>query len=921
VIVRFQKTSIIYLLLASICFSFQIVENLTQIPILTPSFAERQIAKLRLDNGLEAYLISDPHMAQSAAALSVEVGFWNDLEQYPGIAHFVEHMLFMGSSAYPQENEYTAFIRDQGGSDNAFTSADRTLYVFSVNNNAMPEALDRFAHFFIDPLFSPSSMSREIHAIDEEYALIKEKEYWRKWMVFKETGNAHHPNASFSVGNYQTLKDMPQSTLLEWYQKYYSARYMHLALISPLPLDTLIELVDHSFSAITNSTTPLSHCTDEICSIDQKGAMIYVDSDDPDPQLELIWEIPLNDQVNEISKVIALALEHPLKKSLSHVLKEASLAKDLTLSLSSVSKNHFLFTIQIDLTELGLTKIDQIIFHCFQALSEIKTSSIPRYLYDEMTHLNRISYQYPSRYNAFDTVLFHADNLIQEKLETYPEQTLLFSEYNSEKIQEFVKKLEPDTCIYMVIGDFHLGENLKKEKWIGVPYELRPIDPDTMTLWKEAMPHPNITYPPPNPYLSTPLLTPSESETPIHIINNDSQGLFYFQQDNHYLVPQAASIFNFYSPLFNKNAQSQMLLSLFIQAFDEETADLCYLASRAGISSLFLPKSASLYMRVHGYSDQFPLFLKQIIAKLTTTSCSQEEFEKYRESLLTILYRTSSPIEEAKLLFYTYLFPTDYTLDEKIEALEEISYEEFLFFLKNIFISSYVEGLLYGNLTLSAADSLWQELKHELPTSTHPFYKPKAKHPLIPENKMTIIEIEMEEEGNAALLALYQGKFSLESRSSQQILSLAIQEAFFDTLRTKQQTGYEVHSWNERIEEDLFQFFSVTSNHYTPKDLLKRFEQFIQNYKESLAATIPPSRFDTLRYSLIASLKAPAENLKKQAQELHYLATRRKGNFKWYLECIEALEKLTYNQFLTFATETLSKELPRIAVLVNSSEQ
>ena len=65
--------------------SFQMIEDTMTIPILTPSMNERKIAKLRLDNGLEAYLISDPHTSDSAAALSVEVGSWHDPEDYPGM--------------------------------------------------------------------------------------------------------------------------------------------------------------------------------------------------------------------------------------------------------------------------------------------------------------------------------------------------------------------------------------------------------------------------------------------------------------------------------------------------------------------------------------------------------------------------------------------------------------------------------------------------------------------------------------------------------------------------------------------------------------------------------------------------------------------------------------------------------------------
>ena len=55
---------------------------------------------------------------------------------------------------YPTEDEYSKFISDRGGHTNAFTSAEDTVYHFDANAGALPEALDRFAQFFIAPLIS-----------------------------------------------------------------------------------------------------------------------------------------------------------------------------------------------------------------------------------------------------------------------------------------------------------------------------------------------------------------------------------------------------------------------------------------------------------------------------------------------------------------------------------------------------------------------------------------------------------------------------------------------------------------------------------------------------------------------------------------------------------------------------------------------
>src|SRR5262245_874764 len=68
--------------------------NASHISILTPSLAKQETFKMRLKNGLEAYLISDPDATEAGAVLTVRVGNWDDPAQFPGLAHLLEHMLF-----------------------------------------------------------------------------------------------------------------------------------------------------------------------------------------------------------------------------------------------------------------------------------------------------------------------------------------------------------------------------------------------------------------------------------------------------------------------------------------------------------------------------------------------------------------------------------------------------------------------------------------------------------------------------------------------------------------------------------------------------------------------------------------------------------------------------------------------------------
>ena len=73
-------------------------------------------------------LISDPTTDKAAAALDVYVGSYQNPIERQGLAHFLEHMLFLGTKQYPQPGAYQTFISEHGGSYNASTGFEHTNY-------------------------------------------------------------------------------------------------------------------------------------------------------------------------------------------------------------------------------------------------------------------------------------------------------------------------------------------------------------------------------------------------------------------------------------------------------------------------------------------------------------------------------------------------------------------------------------------------------------------------------------------------------------------------------------------------------------------------------------------------------------------------------------------------------------------------
>ena len=82
---------------------------------------------------------SSSGLKKSAAGLCVSAGSFSDPADMPGLAHFLEHMVFMGSEKYPDENSFDDFIQRTGGTDNAHTDCETTVFYFETQRKSFRE--------------------------------------------------------------------------------------------------------------------------------------------------------------------------------------------------------------------------------------------------------------------------------------------------------------------------------------------------------------------------------------------------------------------------------------------------------------------------------------------------------------------------------------------------------------------------------------------------------------------------------------------------------------------------------------------------------------------------------------------------------------------------------------------------------------
>jgi|SRR5579862_215377 len=909
--------------------AYQVVANQATLPILTPALEDRKVEKLILNNGLHVYLISDPGTEQSAAGIAVESGSWDDPKEYPGMAHFLEHMLFMGTGAYPQEFEYMQFIFDHGGKVNAYTASDRTVYMFSVNNDAFEPTFDRFSHFFIDPLLAQHCIARELHAVDQEHSKNIEHDGWRQYMIFKETGNPLHPNSGFSTGNAKTLSGIPQEALKRWYESHYSANRMHLTVQTPLPLDKMKDLAIAAFSQVRSFAVAQKQIPSEFTSSRQRGHMFFIKPVKEIKQLSLSWEVSsefARDIDRQAPELIAYALNREGEESLIHLLKEEKIAEGMHASCDRFSKDAVLFTIDIGLTDKGLSHIDQTVQHVFEALARLKEEGYPRYLFEEMQTISTLNYQYQSRDDAFKTIIDIVSAMPYEDLATFPQKTNIPSQFDPAFLSDFLETLKSSTCLYSVLADPEKTRVFpnKKEKWMNAEYAIKKISSPSLTAWDNVSLHPHIQLPSPNPYLPTNIalidtpLSVHDTQSPL-LLRNDEKGKVYYIQDTRYKVPEVSCIFTFKSPLIDNSSRSQVLLDLYTHALKEKLSPSFSYAAAAGLRGSLGPDRLSLKLIIEGFNDKAPLLMQTIFQEMQKIKCTREEFDVYKTSFAEDYHNTSKELPVMQAIHQlNNLIQNMPTNAEKAEGIQTISYEEFNEFASLLFKCAYTQALLYGNISEEGARALDLAFSSHFNAGAYPVEKhPREQILLLSDlNRPRKISQSTERQGNGVLLLLQEGPFSFEKRGIQQILGTALQDGFFDTLRTKQQTAYFAKAWNSEEQRQLLQYFAVQSSTHSASDLLARFELFLEEYDKNLNERVSKQRFESLRENLITLIAMPPENMSLMAMQLNKFAFDYE-DFLWVDKRIESLKELQYENFCQVAHSLLSRSNSRrLAVLM-----
>ncbi|GBB83220.1 hypothetical protein RclHR1_00100024 [Rhizophagus clarus] len=898
------------------------------VPIEKSDNDDRSYRLIRLSNELEALLIHDAKTDKSSAALDVHVGNLCDPDNLFGLAHFCEHLLFMGSEKYPKENEYSDYLSKHSGYSNAYTSSDCTNYYFEVGPDFLEGALDRFAQFFIAPLFDPSCTDREIRAVDSENKKNLQSDDWRCYQLEKSLSNPDHPYSHFGTGNLTTLKENPikqglniRDELLKFHDKYYSANIMKLVVLGKDPLDQLSKWVIEKFSSVKNKSIPVPTFDGHPLTKNELLRQVFVKPVKDIRHLELTFPFPDQSLLFRVQpgRYLSHMIGHEGVGSILSLLKKKGWANYLSAGPIHGGIGFEFFKISIDLTESGLENREKVILHVFQYIEMLKQAGVQEWSFREVEKLNEISFRFMEKSSPSQYV-----SRLSSTIQTpYPREWVLsgpflIREYDQKLIEESLEWLRPDNFLLELVSQSFIGLN-QKEQWYGTEYKVEPISDGLIQALNNIELNPELKMTLPNEFIPTNFETfKTEVATPAkrpNLIKNTATSRLWHKKDDTFWVPKANIYFLLKSPHAYVTPSHSVKARLYVDLIKDALTEYSYNAEIAGLSYELYTQSNGLLLIIDGYSDKMQVLLEKILLKMKNFEVNPERFSLVKEYLQRD-YKNSlldSPHQHSSYYSLYLIQERLWSHEEKLEILDDIKFEDIKMFYPELLNQLYIESLIHGNILKDDAIKMIQKVEEILqPKVLSPSQLIGNRSVVIPQGKRFIYQRNVfdTENINSAIDYYIQvdNITDRELRARVSLLSQIADEPCFNQLRTKEQLGYLVFSGTRRHASTIG-FRIIVQSEKDTAHLENRIEVFLNNLQKIIEEMSEQEYQKQVQSLIVKKLETP----KNLGQETHrYWTHVSSGYYEFDRDDtdVEEIRKITKQDFLEFYKKFISPNSP-----------
>ncbi len=874
----------------------------------------REYRHLVLENGLRVLLCSEPDSSIAGAAVAVDAGHYDDPPSRPGLAHYVEHLLFLGSEKYPEESGFQRVVKASGGSSNGETRSDCTVYMFEVPQGAFEAPLDRMAQFFIAPRFDLTAAERELTAIENEFERHRDDDFARRQFVSLELYDPGSPASRFPIGNRATLAGTTRDEVVAFHQARYSADHMAVALYGPQSLDRLETLARAGFSTVPRRAVAARPAAPNV--LPAKDACRFAQIIASGEQSRLFLEFPIGATRQYVdskpAELVATLFTAPGPGSLLDRLRAEGLGLWCNASVEHQSADHSSLCLWIPLTAAGRAHPERVLQLVFARCERLRNTPFSSTFFEEQFFLTAKKEAYMPETGALERIATLATNALHHPLELAEWAPLLWHEPDDEPYQQVLAALRPANALVSLVAPGVPAD--RKEHYYGFDYSyaeltgeaLQPITPTAADIAASLLPEPN-------PFIDG--LSTLADKRPTCLIDEPGLTLHHLPVTNP-RRPLVAYRFVIHPGTGTLNPQQlcrlvlyQGLMTLRFPAHDQALA--------AGITCELTFTADGLVVSVSGFSGGTERFLEQLFARLAQPTVEPAAFAELREHLenmaqdanraeaLDLVHmRCAGLVNDPGILIADLATPARRTTRDEVLAVP-----------RTLFGRCHIEALACGNVYPDEAARLARLLRDQFRARpAAPKKVVRSRFLQLPAGATVVDAATVPGSNSAVRLAYLNGADTHELRAALAVAGRFIEGDFFAELRTRQQLGYRVATGVASEPRFLGLIGDVQSAEHASDLLRERVEAYFNDLPRRWA-TVTPEQFETLRAGARSSFESKSVDLAKTAEKFWDLAYSHNHDWDRDSKIIAALDALTPERVGQILTELVAPATRRLVVV------
>ncbi|MCK7458192.1 insulinase family protein [Idiomarina aminovorans] len=835
---------------------------------------KRDYQQLTLKNQLNVLLVNSPDSPKAAASVAVNAGHFDDPVHTQGLAHFLEHMLFLGSKSFPEPAAFGHFLNLNGGQHNAWTGTEFSNFHFDCNANALPRALEFFSAILKEPLLSDNWIDKERQSIESEFRLKQNDELRRLYQVHKVTANPGHPFTQFSVGNLKTLNDDEHGSLRtklkNFFDEHYVAQRMRLVLAGPQSIEELSGLARQHFAQIKQECRSKTSIKSPLYLTPQKGVWIKVKP--IKVAYRLIVTLPLPsidaDYPHKTTSFIAHLLGYEGPGSLFNALRSKGWVNSLSAGGGISGSNFKDFNINLQLTESGRHKVEQVVQWIFAYIRKVEAEGIDDWRYKERRITTEMSFLYQE-----PTPVGELANQLSVNAFHYKMEDALYGDYRMDSLNHsYAKQLlqqmtaenaritlvAPDVAATQTAPIYHTN------------YDLEVINSRQHQKFKSLPKGFNCELPKPNRFLNSrfdPLPLEAGGSIP-QLIEDSSQLQLWHLQDRDFRVPKGHIYLSLKLPAVTNSAFNFAIARLWSELMIDALNDDLYDAEVAGLHFNIYPTQSGVTIHTTGLSaGQIPL-MQHLIQRALKTRFARRRWQDLKQSLLSN-WRSAHQNQPLNKLFAELnqqLQSGLFRLGDLACELAPVSFRQFTVEVAKLFSPIHVTAFAHGDWQKKDAFQLSHLIKANLPSAQPASTK---SPPIKRVEDFVYQQLDVpSEHSDRALLLYFQG---VDDTSTEQInfmlLQQLIHQSVFQSLRTEKQLGYVAGSQYFTVQRLPGILFFLQSHEFNPDEIFQAMQAMIEQQLERLS-NLTLKEWHHAKSTLKQQIKTVDRNLRVRSQRL-----------------------------------------------------